>query len=235
MKGRWFALLLAFWVVPSFAYQVVMKNGNTVQGIRLSETSTMILIKDTSGTIVNVKKEEVDQQKTDEANTKPQTDIKKDSPHDPDAQTTEYGKRKYTSEDIARMREKYDLGAGTFGEAYKIDLGPPEPEGTTSPSEMKDFERDVLNARLPVMVDFWASWCGPCKRIAPTIEAVTKDFAGEVKVVRVNVDEKKKIAREYHVDSIPTLIFFKDGEPVDQLVGVVPKELIADRLQALLR
>jgi thioredoxin 1 len=236
MKGRWLAILLVFWVLPSFAYQVVMKDGKTVQGTRVSETSTMILMKDASGTIVNVKKEEIDQQKTDEANKKPQTDNKKDPTTAPAAVDAKHGTRTYTSEDIARMREKYDLAAGTFGEAYKIDLGPPEPEETsTSTSEMKDFERDVLNARLPVMVDFWAPWCGPCRRIAPTIDAVAKDFSGKILVIRVNVDVEKTIAREYNVEAIPTLIFFKDGEPADQLVGGVPKKLIVEKIQTMLK
>lgn len=220
-------------MLPCFAYQVVLKNGKTVQGTRVSETSTMILMKDASGTIMNVKKEEIDQQKTDEANKKPQTEIKTDPPPAPAAKP-KYGSRKYTAEDLARLREKYDLGSGTFGEAAKIDLGSAtEPEEVRA-TEVKDFEREVLDARLPVMVDFWASWCGPCKRIAPIVDEITKDFAGQVKVIRVNIDEQKAIAREYNVDAIPTLIFFKDGEPVDHVVGLVPKQLIADKIQTLL-
>ncbi|MCK4738493.1 MAG: thioredoxin [Deltaproteobacteria bacterium] len=88
------------------------------------------------------------------------------------------------------------------------------------------FEADVLNSELPVLVDFWASWCAPCKAIAPTIEAMAEEFDGKLKVFKMNVDENPSTPGKYGVRGIPTLILFKGGEIVDQLVGAVPKDQI---------
>lgn len=86
-----------------------------------------------------------------------------------------------------------------------------------------DFENEVVNSDIPVLVDFWASWCAPCKAIAPVVEGLAETFAGQVKICKLNVDENPATPGQYGVRGIPTLILFKGGEVVDQVVGAVPK------------
>lgn len=92
----------------------------------------------------------------------------------------------------------------------------------------QSFSREVLEATTPVIVDFWAEWCGPCKALAPTIETIANEKAGKVKVCKVDVDGNPTIAAKYGVRSIPTVILFKGGEKVDQIVGNVPKKTLED-------
>jgi thioredoxin 1 len=98
----------------------------------------------------------------------------------------------------------------------------------------KTFESEVTNATTPVLVDFWASWCGPCKMLAPTVDEIAAEFAGKVRVVKVNVDEERTLAAKFGIQGIPTLMIFKGGQVVDRLVGVQPKSAIAQKLNAVL-
>ncbi len=93
-----------------------------------------------------------------------------------------------------------------------------------------DFDATVLQSDKPVFVDFWAEWCGPCRAIAPLVEELANEFAGKAKVVKVNVDEAGDVAGRYGVTSIPTLMVFKGGEPVEQQVGRLPKDVMSRML-----
>lgn len=87
----------------------------------------------------------------------------------------------------------------------------------------KNFKEEVLEAKIPVLLDFWAEWCGPCQMVAPTIEAIAKKYKGKLKVCKLNVDEASKTASKYKIMSIPTLAVFKKGKMVDKVAGVLPK------------
>jgi thioredoxin 1 len=96
------------------------------------------------------------------------------------------------------------------------------------------WDSEVLQANGLVMVDFWAVWCGPCRMIAPTIEELAKEYAGKVKVGKLNTDENPDVASKYKIMGIPTVMFFKDGQKVDQVVGAVPKPQLKAKIDALL-
>ncbi|MCG3157544.1 MAG: Thioredoxin 1 [bacterium] len=96
------------------------------------------------------------------------------------------------------------------------------------------FEQEVLKADMPVLVDFWAEWCGPCKMIAPAINELAGEYAGKAKIAKLDVDSNQVIASQYGIRSIPSLLIFKNGRVVDQIVGALPKQRIKERLDATL-
>ena len=98
-----------------------------------------------------------------------------------------------------------------------------------------NFKKEVLESKVPVLVDFWASWCGPCRMMAPIIEDLAEDYDGKAKIGKLSTEENPAITGEYGIISIPTMIIFKDGKPAEQIIGVVPKEAIAKKLDAILK
>lgn len=101
-------------------------------------------------------------------------------------------------------------------------------------STTANWDKDVIDHEGLVLVDFWAVWCGPCKMIAPTIEELSKEYGDKLKVVKLNTDENPDIASKYKIMGIPTLMFFKNGEKVDQMVGAVPKPQIKSKIDSFL-
>lgn len=97
-----------------------------------------------------------------------------------------------------------------------------------------NWDTEVLKAQVLVMIDFWAPWCGPCRMISPTVEELAKEYGGKVKVMKLNTDENSEIASRYKIMGIPTIMFFKDGSKLDQIVGVVPKQQLKAKLDSLL-
>jgi thioredoxin len=97
-----------------------------------------------------------------------------------------------------------------------------------------NFEDEVIKCEIPVMVDFWAEWCGPCKALAPTVDVIADEYAGKVKVCKLDVQTEAAVASKYAVSSIPTLLIFKAGEVADRVVGLKPKQDITSRIDAVL-
>lgn len=97
-----------------------------------------------------------------------------------------------------------------------------------------NFKTEVLESDVPVLVDFWATWCAPCRMIGPIVEELADEYAGKAKIGKVNTEENVNVTGEYGIISIPTIIIFKDGKPVDQIIGVVAKDAIKKKIDAVL-
>ncbi|MFH0779139.1 MAG: thioredoxin [Candidatus Eisenbacteria bacterium] len=107
----------------------------------------------------------------------------------------------------------------------------------TKPVELNasNFDGEVLKANVPVLVDFWAEWCGPCKMIGPILEDIAEQYEGRVKVCKVDVDDNQSLAAKYSIRSIPSLLIFKAGTVVSQVIGAVPKSELVKRLEGVLK
>ncbi len=151
---------------------------------------------------------------------------------------TEYSRVEMPTADDARAHAEYLLGRGP-----KPAAAPPPAassaaaNGADKPLKVTDatFAQDVLGAPLPVMVDFWAEWCGPCRMIAPALEKLAKEYAGRVRIAKLNVDENQRTSMQYQVQSIPTMLLVKNGKIVDRLVGALPEAHLRQQMERLLK
>ena len=96
-----------------------------------------------------------------------------------------------------------------------------------------NFKQEVLDSAIPVLIDFWAAWCMPCQMVAPVVDAIAQEYTGKLKVGKVNVDKEGELAAKYSILSIPAMLFFKNGQVVDTVVGAVPKGFLIDRINKI--
>jgi thioredoxin 1 len=114
------------------------------------------------------------------------------------------------------------------GETFSTRLHERQMSQNTKPVTDASFSTDVLQAQGPVLVDFWAEWCGPCKAIAPALEEIGAEYAGRLTIAKVNIDDNPRTPNDYNVRGIPTLVLFKDGKPVATKIGAAPKSALKD-------
>ncbi len=136
--------------------------------------------------------------------------------------------------EMLRPWMEYLLGRGPKPATKPAAGGAPPAEGHPLTLNDADFERVVLGAYVPVMVDFWAEWCGPCRMVAPVVEQLAREFAGRALVAKLDVDTNPVTASRYGVRSIPTLLFFRNGQVVDRAIGAQPAHVLREKLEALL-
>ncbi len=147
---------------------------------------------------------------------------------------SEFSRAENPSADELRAHAAYALGRGP-----KPESAPPPRAGQTDGAPLKvsdaTFAREVLSAPLPVMVDFWAEWCGPCRMIAPTLERLAKEYSGRARIAKLNVDENPRTAAQYQVQGIPTLLLVKNGKVIDRIVGALPEAQLRAQMERLLK
>ena len=136
-----------------------------------------------------------------------------------------------TKNRIPNEKVGQDAKCGKCGVSFKAST-----DLAASPVTITDasFSQEVMESPLPVLVDFWAPWCGPCKMIAPALEELAEEYAGRVKIVKLNTDENQNTAVQHGIQGIPTLLFVKGGKVIDKMVGAAPKPRLAAKLQELL-
>lgn len=105
--------------------------------------------------------------------------------------------------------------------------------GTLLHTTGSNFKKDVLESPVPVLVDFWAEWCGPCRMVAPVLEELAKEYGGKLKIVKVDVDKNSETSQEFKIQGIPSLLFFKEGRLVKRIIGAQPKSKLASEIQAV--
>lgn len=161
----------------------------------------------------------------------------------------EYSRAEMPNPDEARAHTDYVLGRGPKpagrpapqprAETPRADPSRPDtsPANGDRPLHVTDasFSRDVLGASLPVMVDFWAEWCGPCRMIAPSLEKLAREYAGRVRIAKLNVDENPRTAAQYQVQGIPTMLLVKNGKVVDRIVGALPEPQLRMQVERLIK
>jgi thioredoxin len=219
MRGKIAVLALAaLGVALSVAdgYDVVLKSGRVVKGTLVKEDASEFILKNEGGMEFKIKKANADLDKTAASNAK-----------STDGAPAKSRGRTYTKDDLERLREEHNLGK--FEGAVEVKMIEIRSEKKIQVDE--GFTAEVLDSKIPVLVDFFATWCGPCKKISPRVDAVGSEFSGRAKIYRVDIDKNPELSAVYNISAVPTLLFFKNGEVVAKMVGLAPKEAIAKKLK----